>query len=63
MKIVSYDLPDSTTYLTSGKVYDVNICEKDIMHIFDDNGELLNINIPMSAHLNGGEWQIVDEVE
>ena len=48
------------SYLTVGKLYDATgdgiSCE-----IIDDDGDVINVYILCSSHLNDGSWEIVDK--
>lgn len=63
LKVVADYVPeDSATYLTAGKVYDVQMKAypyHDGGDIFDDEGEMVFISISHCAHLHGGSWRIV----
>ncbi len=44
------------SYLTAGKEYLVIEATKEIIEIFDDEGDVLYLCLKGSAHLNGGNW-------
>jgi hypothetical protein len=60
IKIKTYngELP---SYLTVGKVYEVEIRWFNRKCIMDDTGYSLSFNIENCNHLNGGSWEIINE--
>ena len=60
IKIKTYngELP---SYLTVGKVYEVEISWFNRKCIMDDTGYSLSFNIENCNHLNGGSWEIINE--
>lgn len=52
---------DGCSYITKGKIYDVEFdCDGDEM-IVDDQGDLINIDFDDCPHLYGNAWQVVEE--
>ena len=51
------------SYLTVGKVYEVETWEDDFDGgwIVPDSGEKAFVDINFSQHLNGGSWEVVSE--
>ena len=58
IKTYNGELP---SYLTEGKVYEVEIREFSKKYIRDDVGYPLIINHENCNHLNGGSWEVCDE--
>ncbi|QHJ82650.1 MAG: hypothetical protein [Caudoviricetes sp.] len=52
------------SYLTSGKVYDVELQKLSgfsYLWIESEQGCMVDISINNCLHLNGGSWEVVDE--
>ena len=60
IKIKTYngELP---SYLTVGRVYEVNQRSDYTFILEDDTGYSLSFNIENCNHLNGGSWEIINE--
>ena len=59
MRVRSFDIPQNTPYLTSGKWYKVvTLCDADTGAIIDDDGDKIYLYFGHCPHLNGGAWEI-----
>lgn len=63
MKVKTDFVPASNDYLTAGKIYEATAYNADLRlyNIQNDMGRKNTILLEDCAHLEGGDWEVVEE--
>lgn len=67
MEVRAREVPDCIDYLTQNKVYKAYGASEEfgrgyfLFNIVDDLGDEITCNIKECAHLNFGDWEVINE--